>query len=140
LCSKCLTEVLLEVFVIHYVYELKIKIISGYPVVLSSVIPLPAINSDSWWCLVVYKVCSLFSYFVLIDRGVLYTCGEGRHGKLCSDQDNNSHAIPIKVTKFKGFTVQKVRICAWNYRLCQKPDDWFYTLRDCTELLAFIWL
>ena len=53
----------------------------------------------------------VYKCFILIDRGVLYTCGEGRHGKLCSDQDNDRHAIPIKVTRFKGFTVQKVRMC-----------------------------
>jgi hypothetical protein len=48
---------------------------------------------------------------ILIDRGILYTCGEGRHGKLCSDEDNNNYAVPVKVTRFKGFTVQKVCMC-----------------------------
>ncbi|KAJ9591767.1 hypothetical protein L9F63_001703, partial [Diploptera punctata] len=41
-------------------------------------------------------------------NGKLYTCGEGRHGKLCSEQENNNQTIPVRVSKFKGYSVQKV--------------------------------
>jgi hypothetical protein len=60
--------------------------------------------------------CIKFIAFILcltlLEGGSLYTCGEGRHGKLCSEQDDKNQTIPVKVAKFKGFTVQKVRICA----------------------------
>ncbi|PSN46194.1 hypothetical protein C0J52_18539 [Blattella germanica] len=43
----------------------------------------------------------------ITENGNLYTCGEGRHGKLCSEQDNNNQTVPIRVSKFKGYTVKK---------------------------------
>ncbi|XP_021936886.1 X-linked retinitis pigmentosa GTPase regulator-like isoform X2 [Zootermopsis nevadensis] len=59
-------------------------------------------------CVIRDVACGESHTAFITDAGSLYTCGEGRHGKLCSEQDNDNQLIPFKVTKFKGYTVQKV--------------------------------
>ncbi|RZF39897.1 hypothetical protein LSTR_LSTR010525 [Laodelphax striatellus] len=47
------------------------------------------------------------------DNGELYTCGESKYGKLCSDSElksdiMGSRTLPFKVNRFKALKVQKV--------------------------------
>ncbi|CAL1273910.1 unnamed protein product [Larinioides sclopetarius] len=46
----------------------------------------------------------------LTDKGQLYTCGNGRHGKLglFGVDDNSTQFVPTLVTRFNGFQVQQV--------------------------------
>lgn len=48
----------------------------------------------------------------MTDRGQLYTCGNGRHGKLglFGVDDSSSQFVPTLVSRFNGFQVQQVNI------------------------------
>ena len=47
--------------------------------------------------------------YVFTDRGVLYTCGDGRHGKLALGEENFSNQfLPTVVSRFSKFFVQEV--------------------------------
>lgn len=62
---------------------------------------------------------------VITKHGNLYTCGDGRHGKLGMGEESFSNLFKFeKVTRFDGFTVQKVA-CGGCHTLVTafKPTD-----------------
>ncbi|XP_052238414.1 X-linked retinitis pigmentosa GTPase regulator-like [Dreissena polymorpha] len=52
------------------------------------------------------------------DKGQLYTCGDGRHGKLALGQESFSNVfVPQRVKRFSKFTVEKVS-CGGCHMIC----------------------
>ncbi|PNF40879.1 hypothetical protein B7P43_G15530, partial [Cryptotermes secundus] len=76
------------------------------PEITQSILPTRIVSLEDH--VIIDAACGESHTAFITDRGSLYTCGEGRHGKLCSEQDDKNQNIPVKVTKFKGLTVQKV--------------------------------
>lgn len=55
-----------------------------------------------------YVACGESHTAVVTKHGNLYTCGDGRHGKLGMGEESFSNLFKLeKVTRFDGFTVQK---------------------------------
>ena len=53
--------------------------------------------------------CSSLRLLVLVEKGVLFTFGDGRHGKLGLGEENFANQFkPSPVTRFGAFTVEKV--------------------------------
>lgn len=56
-----------------------------------------------------YVACGESHTAIITKHRNLYTCGDGRHGKLGMEEESSSNLFKLnKVTRFDGFTVQKV--------------------------------
>lgn len=122
-CNELSVLIALFKLLKNYSHPLKLLVIeltSLVKIVLQSSLIVKYITERGRTALYLYNSF----HFSPTEKGQLYTCGDGRHGKLALGQESYSNVyIPTRVPRFSKFVVEKVSGSVWCMYVLTKIMD-----------------